>query len=297
MAIFKLKPACKHYLWGGRRLIDEYKIETEEKILAEAWILSAHKDGMSEILTGEFAGKTFGEYLKQERIFENFPILIKFIDAEKNLSIQVHPDDSYALKNENQFGKDEFWYILDAEPNAFIYYGFKQKISKKEFARRIKENNLLEVLNKVEVKKGDSFFIPAGTLHSIGAGVLLAEIQRNSNVTYRIYDYDRGRPLHIEKALDVTNLFPPVPVKNFSHLVNCKYFTVDKINLDGKIVSEIRGTVDEKTFLSILIFNGSGKIFACDEEVIFQKGDSIFISANSGDWKICGSCEALLTTI
>ena len=294
MAIFKLKPACKNYLWGGRRLAEEFNIETDEKILAEAWMLSAHHDGMSVITTGKFTGKTFGEYLRQE----NFPILIKFIDAEKNLSIQVHPDDSYAMKNENQFGKDEFWYILDAAPNAFIYYGFKQKISREEIKRRIEENNLLEVLNKVEVKKGDSFFIPAGTLHSVGAGVLLAEIQRSSNVTYRIYDYGRGRPLHIEKALDVTNLSPPVhDVKNFPRLAACKYFIVDKINLDGKIISEVGGSVDEKTFLNVLILDGAGKIFACNEELNFQKGDSIFISANSGKWKICGSCDALLTTI
>ena len=294
MAIFKLKPACKNYLWGGRRLAKEFNIETDEKILAEAWMLSAHQDGMSVITTGKFAGKNFGEYLQQE----NFPLLIKFIDAEKNLSIQVHPEDSYALKNENQFGKDEFWYILDAKPNAFIYYGFKQKISREEFKRRIEENTLLEVLNKVEVKKGDSFFIPAGTLHSVGAGVLLAEIQRSSNITYRIYDYGRGRPLHIEKALDVTNLSPPIHyAKNFPHLAKCKYFTVDKINFDGKIISEIGGTVDEKTFLSVLILDGRGKIFACGDELSFQKGDSIFISANSGDWKICGSCNALLTTI
>ena len=305
--ILKLKPACKNYLWGGHRLVEEYGVEYDGEILAEAWELSAHPDGASIITNGEFAGKTLREFLDAEglevlgthcRRFREFPILTKFIDAKDNLSIQVHPDDSYALKNENQFGKDEFWYIIDAAPNAFIYYGFKQKISREEFKRRIEENNLLEVLNKVEVKKGDSFFIPAGTLHSVGAGVLLAEIQRSSNVTYRIYDYGRGRPLHIEKALDVTNLSPPVhDVKNFPRLAACKYFIVDKINLDGKIISEVGGSVDEKTFLNVLILDGAGKIFACNEELNFQKGDSIFISANSGKWKICGSCDALLTTI
>ncbi len=297
MAIFKLKPACKNYIWGGKKLIDEYKFETNEKILAEAWMLSAHKDGMSIITSGKFAGKTFGEYLQQEKIFEKFPILIKFLDVKDKISVQVHPDDSYALKNENQFGKNEFWYIIDAEPNAYIYYGFKKKISKEEFKRRIEENTLLEVLNKINVKKGDSFFVSSGTLHAAGSGVLIAEIQENSNVTYRVFDYGRDRPLHIEKALDVTKLEPSLNAKNFPHLADCKYFTVDKINLDGKILSEIGGTVDEKNSLSVLILDGIGKIFACGEELNFQKGDSIFISANSGDWKICGSCDALLTTI
>ena len=297
MAIFKLKPACKNYIWGGKKLIDEYKFETNEKILAEAWMLSAHKDGMSIITSGKFAGKTFGEYLQQEKIFEKFPILIKFLDVKDKISVQVHPDDSYALKNENQFGKNEFWYIIDAEPNAYIYYGFKKKISKEEFKRRIEENTLLEVLNKINVKKGDSFFVSSGTLHAAGSGVLIAEIQENSNVTYRVFDYGRDRPLHIEKALDVTKLEPSLNAKTFPHLADCKYFTVDKINLDGKILSEIGGTVDEKNSLSVLILDGIGKIFACGEELNFQKGDSIFISANSGDWKICGSCDALLTTI
>ena len=178
MAVFKLKPACKNYIWGGKKLIDEYKFETNEKILAEAWMLSAHKDGMSIITSGKFAGKTFGEYLQQEKIFEKFPILIKFLDVKDKISVQVHPDDSYALKNENQFGKNEFWYIIDAEPNAYIYYGFKKKISKEEFKRRIEENTLLEVLNKINVKKGDSFFVSQKFKKSIAGAKSVASQRR-----------------------------------------------------------------------------------------------------------------------
>lgn len=303
MAMLKLKPACKNYVWGGRRLIEEYGFDCAEKICAEAWTLSAHPDGASTIEDGS----TLAEYLKRNgtkvlgtncRRFEDFPVLIKFIDARENLSVQVHPTDDYALAHENQLGKSEAWYILDADKNSVLYCGFKRKISKTEFAERIKNNSLVEVLNAVPAHKGDMIFIPAGTIHAVGKGVLLAEIQQSSNVSYRVHDYGRGRPLHIKKALDVTNLNPPQKRgDSYPHVAACDYFVVDKLNLDGEILSEARGIVDEKTFLSVLILDGAGKIFSGGEEISYGKGDSILITANSGAWKICGSCDALLTTI
>ena len=311
--ILKLKPACKDYLWGGHRLAEEYGVEYDGKILAEAWELSAHPDGPSIIANGKFAGKTFREYLDEEglevlgthcRRFREFPILAKFIDAKDNLSIQVHPSNAYALQNEGQYGKTEMWYILDAEPDAFLYYGFKQEISKEEFSQRIRENTLLEVLNAVPVKKGDVLYIQSGTLHAIGKGILLAEIQQNSNVTYRIYDYGRvgadgkKRDLHIEKALDVTNRIPIVKSgENYPHVADCDYFTVDKLNLDGRLTYRTQGTVDEKSFLSILVLDGEGVISCKGEKLEYKKGDSFFVAANSGDWQIEGTCDALLTTI
>ena len=311
--ILKLKPACKDYLWGGHRLAEEYGVEYDGEILAEAWELSAHPDGPSIITNGKFAGKTLREYLDSEglevlgthcRRFREFPILAKFIDAKDNLSIQVHPSNAYALQNEGQYGKTEMWYILDAEPDAFLYYGFKKEISKEEFSQRIKENTLLEVLNAVPVKKGDVLYIQSGTLHAIGKGILLAEIQQNSNVTYRIYDYGRvgadgkKRDLHIEKALDVTNRIPIVKSgENYPHVADCDYFTVDKLNLDGKLTYRTQGTVDEKSFLSILILDGNGTISCKGEKLEYKKGDSFFLAANSGDWQIEGTCDALLTTI
>ncbi|MBP3853322.1 MAG: class I mannose-6-phosphate isomerase, partial [Erysipelotrichaceae bacterium] len=194
MGLLRLKPACKDYLWGGHRLVEEYGVDYSGDILAEAWELSCHPDGPSIIDNGAYQGKTLQEYLDAEgmevlgencRRFREFPILTKFIDARDNLSIQVHPNNAYALKNENQYGKTEMWYVLDAQPGAFLYYGFKEEISKEEFARRIKDNTLLDVLNAVQVKKGDVLFIESGTLHAIGKGILVAEIQQNSNVTYR----------------------------------------------------------------------------------------------------------------
>ena len=303
MAILKLKPACKDYIWGGRRLIEEFGIESDKKILAEAWMLSCHPDGASKLENGE----TLTDYIARhgEKIlgtnckrFKDFPILIKFIDAHENLSVQVHPSDNYALIHEKQLGKSEMWYILDAEENSFVYCGFKKEISREKFAESIKNNSLIEILNAVPVRRGDAIFIPAGTIHAVEKGVLLAEIQQNSNVSYRIFDYGRNRPLHIAQALDVTNLKPStLRGENYPHLAACDYFVVDKLTLDGKILSEARGVVDEKTFLSVLILGGEGKIFCGDEEIFYRKGDSLFLTAGAGEWKIFGSCDAILTTV
>ena len=223
------------------------------------------------------------------RRFREFPILTKFIDARDNLSIQVHPSNGFALQNEGQYGKTEMWYVLDAEEGAFLYYGFKQEISQSEFARRIEENTLLEVLNAVPVRKGDVLFIESGTLHAIGKGILIAEIQQNSNVTYRVYDYGRvgkdgkKRDLHIEKALAVTSRVPILKSgSEYPHVADCDYFTVDKLNLDGNLTCRMQGTVNETSFLSILILDGEGMFSCKGESVSYRKGDSFFLAAVSG---------------
>ena len=188
------------------------------------------------------------------------------------------------------------WLILDAAPDSFIYYGVNRALSRTEFVEKIKSGTLPEILNKVHVKRGDCFFIPAGTIHSIGKGIVLAEIQQSSNVSYRIYDYGRNRQLHIDKALDVANLKPVDFAKNSPHLASCDYFTVDKINLD-KFFSKLEGTVDDKTFLSVIILSGRGKISAGGETFNFVKGDSYFIPAGVGSWQVEGTGEILLTYI
>ncbi len=313
MSILKLKPACKDYLWGGRRIAEEYGVEYDGDILAEAWELSCHPDGPSTIENGPFAGCSLQDYIDKQgrqvlgvngRRFKDFPILIKFIDARQNLSIQVHPDNAYALKNEGQYGKTEMWYVMDAGPEAFLYYGFKEKISREEFEKRIKEDTLLEVLNAVSVQKGDVLFIESGTIHAIGKDILIAEIQQNSNVTYRVYDYGRvgkdgkKRDLHIEKALAVTNRVPIVRAKNsYPHVADCDYFTVDKLNLDGHIMNKMEGQVTEASFVSILILDGEGNITVGQENITYKKGDSFFIPAGSGAYTVEGYCDALITTI
>lgn len=313
MSILKLKPSCKDYLWGGHRLVEEYGKEYEGDVLAETWELSCHPDGPSYIMNGKYAGKTLQQYIDAEgkevlgthcRRFRDFPILTKFIDARDNLSIQVHPDNRYALKNEGQYGKTEMWYVMDAGKDAFLYYGFKKEISKEEFAERIQNDTLLDVLNAVPVQKGDVLFIESGTIHAIGKDILIAEIQQNSNVTYRVYDYGRvgkdgkKRDLHIEKALAVTNRVPIVKDKSsYPHVADCDYFTVDKLNLDGKVMKKMEGNVSEDSFASILFLDGKGTITSQEGTLEFQKGDSFFVAAGSGAYTVEGSCDALITTI
>ena len=312
MSVLKLKPSCKDYLWGGHRLVEEYGKEYDGEILAETWELSCHPDGPSTIVNGAYAGKTLEEYIEAEgkevlgtncRRFRDFPILTKFIDAKQDLSIQVHPDNRYALKNEGQYGKTEMWYVVDAGKEAFLYYGFKKEVSKEEFARRIREDTLLEVLNAVPVQKGDVLFIESGTIHAIGKDILIAEIQQNSNVTYRVYDYGRvgkdgkKRDLHIEKAIAVTNRVPLIKSRSsYPHVADCDYFTVDKLNMDGRMMCRVEGTVSEESFVSILILDGEG-VVSCGNKVSYQKGDSLFLPAGSGAYVIEGSCDALITTI
>lgn len=313
MALLKLAPSFKDYLWGGHRLVDEYNKKYEGDILAESWELSCHPDGPSTIINGQYKGKTLQEYIdmagkevlgKNCRRFKDFPILIKFIDARDNLSIQVHPDNKYALKNEGQYGKTEMWYIMDCEEGAHLYYGFKKDITEEEFAKRVEEDTLLEVLNEVYVQKGDVLFIESGTIHAIGRDIVIAEIQQNSNVTYRVYDYGRvgkdgkKRELHVDKALAVTNGHAVKRTKSADpHIGCCDYFVVDKLNLDGRVMKSVKGNVADDSFASILFIDGEGTITCGQDTFSFRKGDSYFISAGSGEYEISGTCEALVTTI
>ena len=313
MPLLKCRPSIKSYLWGGDRLKKEWGFETDAEIAAEAWMLSCHPDGPSVITNGAFAGKTLPEALAAmgpaalgtRAEGDGLPILIKLIDARKPLSIQVHPDDAYAMEHEHQRGKTEMWYILDAEEGAFLYYGFSQDVTEEEFRERIRSDSLTEILKAVPVHKGDVFFIPPGTLHAIGAGILIAEIQQSSNVTYRVFDYGRRdakgqtRQLHIEQAVAVTKRTECTPVPAAPHLASCPFFTVDHLALDGKNLSQAGGTVTEESFLSILVIGGSGSITlgSDGERVPCRKGDSLFLPASSGSWTAEGELEILLTHI
>ncbi len=312
----KLTAPLKDYLWGGTRLKTEYGKKTELEKVAESWELSCHKDGPSVIDGGEYNGLTLEEYFQKAgrevlgencRKFEEFPLLIKLIDAAQNLSVQVHPSNEYALRVEGEYGKTEMWYVVDAKEGASLIYGFTREISKEEFARRIQENTLLEVCNSVPVKKGDVFFIEAGTLHAIGAGILIAEIQQNSNSTYRVYDYGRlgadGKPrqLHIEKALDVTRLAPPsrqpgpegqpqrFPGGTETLLGSCEYFTASLLETDG--AAEI--AVGRDSFHSLLILSGEGTLSWPGGSCPVKKGDSFFLPAGLGGCALSGKLEAI----
>ena len=323
MAIGKIHPACKQYLWGGEKLIREYGISSPNTPLAEAWVLSAHSDGDSRISFSEgelcsegkessegesfseeessSEGESFAEYLKCHpeavgsygKAFPFFPTLIKLIDAKKALSIQVHPDDSFALSREGQYGKTEMWIVLEREEGAFLYFGFQKDYTEEEIRRAIEEENFPSLLCKVMVEPGDVFFIPAGTVHAIGAGILLAEVQQNSNLTYRVYDYGRKdaqgntRELHVEKALEVMNrkqlsayrqeafrkqgkkpvgekaagesaTGEKVAGKNvyLERIGSCEYFTVDRLFLEENAFYS--GKLTEESFLSLLVLEGEG---------------------------------------
>ncbi len=320
MSIIKLTAHCTDYIWGGNRLREEYgKVMDSDKI-AESWELSCHKDGKSIVASGEYSGKTLPEYIEAKgkgvlgtncERFEYFPILIKLIDAKDNLSVQVHPSNDYAMRVEGEYGKTEMWYIVDCEEGAELLYGFKHEISSEEFAERIANNTLLEVTNNVPVHKGDVFFIEAGTLHAIGKGILIAEIQQNSNTTYRIYDYGRvgadgkPRPLHVEKACEVTELVPPkypttaqgtpeqLDGSTKTLLRSCEYFNVNKLELDGTVALE----ADTKSFNSILVLDGNCTITVNGESITAAKGDSVFVDAGTGSYTVSGKGELILTDI
>lgn len=302
MYTLKLKPVLKDYLWGGTRLKTEFKMETDLEKVAEAWVLSTHKDGEGIVLNGEFEGKSLTEAVAAfgaDCLGENgkkisyFPILIKLIDAKDYLSVQVHPDDEYALKVEGEYGKTEMWYIVDCEEGACLYYGFKNEITKEEFRKRIADNTITDVLNSVPVKNGDVYFIPSGTIHAIGSGILIAEIQQNSNTTYRVSDYGRlgadGKPrsLHVDKAVEVTNLTPPPKKADLPEgvLAECEYFKVRIF--DTELQKEIE--VDNSSFTALLCLDGEVSF----NGVTLVKGDCAFIPANSGKVTLSGKATVI----
>ncbi len=297
-----LKPPVKDYLWGGTRLKTEFGLKSDTDIAAEGWMLSCHKDGSSTVLNGEFAGQALPEVLsawgdealgKRAAEFPYFPILIKLIDAKQKLSVQVHPSDEYALKHEGEFGKTEMWYVVDCQEGAELLYGFSCDISTEEFKQRMSDNTLTEVCNSVPVHKGDVFFIDAGTLHAIGEGILIAEVQQNSNTTYRISDYGRlgadGKPreLHIDKALDVTETKVPsmpygqigtvvtVGANTVRELASCRFFTAKVLEL-----REVFPILETETFVSLVVLDGIASLAFEDETLTVRKGESVFIPAD-----------------
>lgn len=314
----KLKPVFKEIVWGGNRLKNDYGFDSDLKNIAEAWMLCARNDGDNVVANGEYEGKSFTELVKEHKAFlgtkgdkyEEFPLLIKFIDAKSDLSVQVHPDDEYAKKHENSYGKTETWYILDCDEGAQLIYGFNKEITREEFRKSIENNTFLDYVNKVNVKKGDVFFINAGTLHAIGGGILLAEVQQNCNTTYRVYDYGRlvdGKPreLHIEKALDVTATIPPERSgepdgEKIAHdgattqeLCSCEFFKMSTVNVDG----EYTLNVGSESFASLLVTKGEGTVECGNTVVDVVSGDSIFIPADSGNTVLKGNFEVLLSTL
>ena len=282
MELVKTKPATKDYIWGGTKL-KKWGKEAESSHIAECWELSFNASGPTIIDSGEDKGKLLMDVCKKEDIgtipssFEFFPVLIKFIDSDGNLSVQVHPSDEYALKNENQYGKTEMWYIIDNEPHSGLYIGFKKKTNAEEVRKAVQEDTILDLLNFQEVKPGQCYFIKSGTVHAIGKGVTLIEIQQNSTLTYRLYDYHRlgkdGKPreLHVEKALKVLDYNPYNPPKFEKPLIGeSKYFSSSVLPVKKTTIK-----ASPSSFKSLSFLGGEGTIGG----IPYRNGDTFFLPA------------------
>lgn len=318
MNITLLRPTIKETLWGGRKLIDDFGMQTDKDNAAEAWLLSCHKDGPSYAVGGEYDGKTLADIIEIEgkqvlgtnnAEINGFPVLIKIIDACDKLSVQVHPGDEYARRVENENGKTEAWYVLEAEEGAELIYGLNKDMTREAFAENIENGTLLDNCNRVKVKPGDVVFIPSGILHAIGAGILLAEVQQSSNTTYRVFDYERRdkngnkRELHVKKACDVVTLnhidadfSPEGDIINLDGatkqaLTHCRFFSMTKLCVNGTFTD----SAGVKSFVSILVLDGQGSISDGKNTIELKKGASVFIPASFGKYTLSGSFTALET--
>lgn len=303
----KLEPAFKNYIWGGEKLRTKYGKNTDITPLAESWELSSHPDGLSKLEDG----KTLESYIKENKgclgtlcETDELPILIKLIDACDNLSVQVHPNNEQAKAWENQNGKTEMWYVVEADNGAKMTCGMKQDVTPEELRKAIAEKEVEELLNTVPSKKGDVFFVEAGTVHAIGKGNVIAEIQQNSNVTYRLYDYGRigadGKPreLHVEKGVKASNCKKTEPriIPNCSDdtrlLGSCEYFAVKEIKLSGSR----KLCADEKSYHALMAVDGEAEIASENYTETIKTGETVFIPANMGEYTLSGKATILLTT-
>lgn len=314
-----MTPVPKQIIWGGDRLKSEYGKTADFDKIAESWELSCRDNAMCLIANGDYSGMTLGEYIADGRTdalglasekYDRFPLLIKFIDAADRLSIQVHPDNEYSLAHEGELGKTEMWYIIAADEGAKLVYGLKKGCTREDFAKAVAEDRTEEMLDFVEVHAGETYFIPSGQVHAIGAGILIAEIQQNSDVTYRVYDYKRRQPdgslrqLHTAKAIDVIKLRTDDEINALRYstecadggevLASCEYFTVRRYALDG----EERLTAGKNSFVSVLVVDAEDAVIESDgREYPVKKGESWFIPADTGEFAIRGKANVIVSEI
>jgi len=315
MEIYPLifKPILKYRIWGGNKLEKLFAKESPSEQIGESWELSTVENDVSIIANGIYKNKSFAELISQfpkeilgtkiiKKFGENFPLLFKFLDAWQDLSIQVHPNDELAKKRHNCLGKTEMWYIIEAEKNARNIIGFKEKSSPKEYIEKLENNALLSILNQENVQKGDVFFLETGTVHAVGKGIVLAEIQQTSDITYRIYDWNRidkdgnARELHLDLALEAINYNPTETRKTYSkiknqanNIVQSKYFTTNYIPLEGKIsFSE-----NYDFFRVYMCLEGDFSIVYKGEKYRFEKGKTILLPAVLNEFYLEGKAELL----
>ncbi|SEQ21355.1 type I phosphomannose isomerase catalytic subunit [Flavobacterium urocaniciphilum] len=313
----KFTPIFKERIWGGHKLRDYLNKSFDGNQIGESWELSTVENNISVVEDGEFAGLNLNELIEKfpteilgsksiEKYGLEFPLLFKFLDAQQDLSIQVHPNDELAKLRHNSFGKTEMWYVLQADEDSKLVVGFENKIEKEEYLTLIKEKKLVSALNEIPVKKGDTFFLETGTVHAIGAGVLIAEIQQTSDITYRLYDWDRvdangnERELHTELALDAINFevsnaqvkYAKI-INQSTELVNCPFFKTNILPVSG----EYFWKKQNDTFTVLMCTHGEFSLFFDNEGYEFEKGDTILIPAIIEEFELIGNATILEITI
>ena len=308
--ILKMKPVFKEMIWGGKKLRDVYGYDIPSDHTGEAWTISAHKNGNCMIENTEYAGMTLAQLFDEHReLFgdidgDQLPLLVKFIDANDNLSVQVHPDDAYAAKYENSLGKTECWYVLQADEGTQMVMGHHAK-TKEEFVKAVEEDDYDHLLNTFKIKEGDFFYIPSGTLHAICSGSLIYEAQQSSDITYRVYDYHRKqkdgseRQLHVQQSIDVTkvpadiaqqNDFVSSDLENGSRttLIESEFFTVDKYDLNGK-----NTIINDKPFQMVSVIEGSGTL----DTMEVKKGDNFVICSDQQETILDGTMQVMIASL
>lgn len=307
-----LKPLFMHRIWGGTALRDKFNYKIPSENTGECWAISSHENGDCEITNGKFKGMTLSNlWSNHKELFGNmpgdkFPLLTKILDANDNLSVQVHPDNEYAKENENgELGKTECWYIIDCDDDAEMIFGHNAK-SKEELEYMISNNKWSDLLKRVKVNKGDFFYVPSGTIHALCKGTLVLETQQNSDTTYRVYDYDRvdsngnKRDLHVDKSIAVTTV-PHVENKSDYNIIendnfklttflSNEFFTVHKLD----VFSEYSSTQD-KPFELYSVIDGSGKLVSNTHEYSLNKGDNFILPNNFGEFKLIGNLQLIIS--
>jgi len=307
------EPILQDRIWGGTKLKTDLGKNIPTQTTGESWELSTVQDNVSVVKQGEYAGKPLTDLLERfpaevlgtnvhQQFGTQFPLLFKFLDAKEDLSIQVHPNDELAKKRHNSFGKTEMWYVMQADEGSRIIVGFKEKSSPEEYLDKLKNKNLIDILNEQPVKKGDVYFLETGTIHAIGAGIVIAEIQQTSDITYRIYDWDRvdangnGRQLHVEEALEAMNYNPTDTKKQYTKNINesnvtvdCPYFTTNFLPLQGS--ADI--SKDGNSFTVYICTEGDYSIDVAGESYSFKKGDTVLIPAALKAFTLNGTATLL----
>jgi mannose-6-phosphate isomerase len=309
----QFNPILKERIWGGTKLKTELGKPITSNITGESWELSTVKDDVSIVAAGAFAGESLNELVEKypneilgtkvhERFGKQFPLLFKFLDAREDLSIQVHPNDELARKRHNSFGKTEMWYVMHADPGSRLIVGFSEKSSPADFMKNLDQKTLPSILNQIEVKKGDVFLLETGTIHAIGAGIVVAEIQQTSDITYRVYDWDRvdasgkSRELHLGMAIDAINSEVTQSKKHYAKAVNtsnpmvdCPYFTTDFLPLDGELKINKTG----ETFTVYMCVEDSFELHTSARKFSYNTGDTVLVPAGLQEFTLHGNASLL----